>query len=89
MTFTDFFFHIMDLAQPVNHEWTIRDLDFKTNVTILVSARNAGDKRSSNNYSLSFTTPPCAEKLDDAHSNGICGKPIVFYIFQSSMVCSG
>ena len=84
-----FCFHNMDLAQPVNHEWTIRDLDFKTNVTILVSARNTGDKSSSGNYSLSFTTPPCAEKLDDADSNGICGKTIVFLLFQSSMGGSG
>ena len=90
MLFTDLFVFITwTLAQPLNYEWTIHDLDFKTDVTILVSARNSGDKRSSKNYSLSFTTPACAQMLDDADPRGICGETIVFLIFPSSMGCSG
>ena len=73
-----FCFHNMDAAQPPNFKWAIHGLEFKTNVTIFVSARNAGNERSSNNHSLSFTTPSCAQMLDDAFRPGIRGKTIVF-----------
>ena len=75
------------MAQFRDFQFALHNLDYETNVTVFVSARNAGNERSSNNLSLSFTTPPCLQMHDDANLT-ICGKPIVLLIFQSSVSCS-
>ena len=72
-------------VQPSDFKWHIRNLGFKTHVTVFVSARNKGNEHSSSNHSVSFTTPSCAEMLNDAPDPAICGKTFVFLVFQSSV----
>ena len=74
--------------QPSEFKWPIRNLGFNTNVTVFVSARNKGNERSSSNYSMSFTTPSCAQMLDDAPDPAICGETIVLLVFYSLVGCS-
>ena len=82
-----FYFHKMNAVQTSGFKWSYRNLKFKTNVSVFVSARNKGDERSSSNYSLSFTTPSCPQMLDDAPDHAICGETIISFVFQLSVDC--
>ena len=78
-----FCFHNMDAAQTPGLNLFIDNLEFKTHVTVFVSAQNADNERGSSNCSVSFTTPSCAHMLDDASMSAFCGEMIVSLVFQS------
>ena len=75
----------MDLVQYSYSPLSLSNVNYNTDVEIVISAYNKGNGRGSKNFSRSFTTSSCPEiygHLDFAY----CGETIVF-VFQSSVGC--
>ena len=67
----------MDLVQYERDELPIHNIDYKTDITVFISAYNTGNKRGSKNCSRSFTTPSCLE-IYGGDASAHCGETIVF-----------